>query len=854
MIERNSTQRTRLSASPSSPYPPARKEARGPSERLPAALGGKINILIVDDEPKNLTVLETVLDDPSYRLVRAQSANEALLALVTEEFALLILDVRMPDMTGFELAKMIKDRRKTADIPIIFLTAFYNDDQHVLEGYVSGAVDYLHKPVNAAVLRSKAAVFAEMYHRSREHALTNRMLLIEVIERRKAQNQLRLLNETLEQRVAERTTALHETDARYRSLFDSSLDAIISVAMDGRFATANPAALQLTGRTLEELQALQFLDVIAPDQREVTESAFRAALHHECITLDTAIITASGERRELLVSGAPAILGGELVGLSCIARDITERKRIESERLASEAKFRALLESAPDAMVIVDQHRNIVLANAQTERLFGYPRTEILGQQVGMLMPTLFQGGYEDYFATPSARAMGAGREQLLGYRKDGSGFPIEVSLSPLATEKGTLVCSAVRDITERKHTESELKKAKLAAEKANQAKSDFLSSMSHELRTPLNAVLGFAQLIESKDPPPTPSQQQCLNEILKAGWYLLELINEILDLAQVESGKLVLSLAPIALTEIMQECLTMIDPQAKKHSIQVTPPELDINYRVQADRTRLKQALLNLLSNAIKYNRKGGSVVVSYAEPTAGRICIAIEDTGVGLSPEKLAQLFQPFNRLGQESHTVKGTGIGLVVCKRLVELMGGKVGVHSTVGEGSVFWIELSLAKDAEPLAGKSESLSPLPSEVQVNAPLCTLLYVEDNPSNLKLVEALLHARRPDIRLLSATNGKYGLEVARSAQPDVILMDINLPDISGVKAVTLLRADATTAHIPVLALSANAMLSDIQTGLEAGFFGYVTKPFKINELMEALDRALQFAQAASAEVPTQE
>ena len=851
MIERKSTLHGRLSASRlPPPHSPARKEAREPSQRLPTALGGKINILIVDDEPKNLTVLETVLDNPDYRLVRAQSANEALMALVTEEFALLILDIRMPDMTGFELAQMIKERRKTADIPIIFLTAFYNDDQHVLEGYVSGAVDYLHKPVNAAVLRSKVAVFAEMYRRSRESALTNRMLLTEITERRKAQEQLRVLNETLEQRVAERTAELHETDARYRSLFDSSLDAIISVTMDGRFATANPAALQLTGRTLEELQALQFLDVIAPDQRDLAERAFRAALLHECITLDTAIIAANGERCEMMVSGAPTLLSGELVGLSCIARDITERKRIEVERLASEAKFRALLESAPDAMVIVDHNRSIVLANAQTEHLFGYPRDEILGQQVEMLMPALFQDGYEGYFAPPKARAMQGG----LGRRKDGSEFPIEVSLSPLATEKGTLICSAVRDITDRKHAESELKKAKLAAEKANQAKSDFLSSMSHELRTPLNAVLGFAQLIEAKDPPPTPSQQRSLNEILKAGWYLLELINEILDLAQVESGNLVLSLEPIALTEIMQECLTMIDPQAKKHSIQVISPELDINYWVQADRTRLKQTLLNLLSNAIKYNKKGGSVVVSYAEPAPGRIGIAIEDTGAGLSVEKLAQLFQPFNRLGQESNTVKGTGIGLVVCKRLVEMMGGKIGVQSTVGQGSVFWIELNLTKDAEQPAPRSELISSPISEIQADAPMRTLLYVEDNRSNLKLIQELLAARRPDIRLLSATNGKHGLEVARSAQPDVILMDINLPDISGIKAMTLLRADAATAHIPVVALSANAMQSDIQSGLEAGFFRYVTKPIKINEFMEALDGALQFAQAASAEVPKQE
>ena len=310
MSERKSMRRNRLPAAPEA----APRAGPGDAPRTPVAANSIINILIVDDEPKNLTVLETVLNDPSYRLVRAASADLALLALVTEEFALLILDIRMPGMTGFELAQMIKERKKTADVPIIFLTAYYNDDQHVLEGYGSGAVDYLHKPVNAAILRSKVAVFAELHRRSREAAIANRVLRAEVTERRRTQEQLRELNETLEQRVTERTeallrasTALNETDARYRSLFDTSLDAIVSLNTEGYFQTANPAALQLTGRTLEELKNLHFLDLCTPDQRDAAKHAFHAAFHHECITIDTAVITASSERRELFISGAPAI-------------------------------------------------------------------------------------------------------------------------------------------------------------------------------------------------------------------------------------------------------------------------------------------------------------------------------------------------------------------------------------------------------------------------------------------------------------------------------------------------------------------------------------------------------------------
>jgi len=309
-----------------------------------------INILIVDDEPRNLTVLETVLNDPSYRLVRAGSADGALLALVAGEFALLILDVRMPGMTGFELAQMIKTRRKTALVPIIFLTAYYNEDEHMLEGYDTGAVDYLLKPVNPVILRSKVSVFAELYRKNRESQRINRLLLAEVAERRRTQDQLHELNENLEQQVTERTAALmktrvalQETNERYRSLFEGSLDAIFSIGTDGRFEAANPAALRLAGRSLVELKSIHFLDICAPDQRKNARQAFRAAFGHECTTIDTAVITATGERRELLISGTPTLVDGKVAGLSYIAHDITERKRIEEHNklLMAEVNHRA---------------------------------------------------------------------------------------------------------------------------------------------------------------------------------------------------------------------------------------------------------------------------------------------------------------------------------------------------------------------------------------------------------------------------------------------------------------------------------------------------------------------------------
>jgi CheY-like chemotaxis protein/two-component sensor histidine kinase len=352
---------------------------------------------------------------------------------------------------------------------------------------------------------------------------------------------------------------------------------------------------------------------------------------------------------------------------------------------------------------------------------------------------------------------------------------------------------------------------------------------------------------MESGTPSPTVSQKRSIDQILQAGWYLLELINEILDLAQIESGKLSLSPEPVSLAAVMHECQAMIEPQAQKRGIRVTFPQFETPYFVKADRTRVKQVLINLLSNAIKYNRVDGAVVVDCTASTAGRIRISVKDTGEGLTPDKLTQLFQPFNRLGQEASVEEGTGIGLVVCKRLIELMGGAIGVESTVGQGSMFWIELNLTAAPQPAAGAAEPTAVAQAPVQTGAPLRTLLYVEDNPANLMLVEDLI-ARRPDLRLLSARDGTRGIEIARASRPDVILMDINLPGISGIQALRTLHADPVTAHIPVVALSANAMPHDIEKGLAAGFFRYLTKPIKVNEFMDTLDLTLKFAKTESA------
>ncbi|MDO8811746.1 MAG: ATP-binding protein, partial [Gallionella sp.] len=438
---------------------------------------------------------------------------------------------------------------------------------------------------------------------------------------------------------------------------------------------------------------------------------------------------------------------------------------------------------------------------------------------------------------------------ELTARDRNGNETRVSYNAATLYNRNGKLrgVFAAARDITESKRLEQvlqdnniELQNAKAAAEKASLAKSVFLSSMSHELRTPLNAILGFAQLLEAGAPPPTAAQIVRLHQIIKAGWYLLDLINEILDLAVIESGKLSLSREAVSMAEIMHECQAMIEPQAQQHGIKLTFLPPDYTWFANADRTRVKQVLINLLSNAIKYNREQGTVEVK-CTCTPERIRISIRDSGEGLPPEKLVQLFQPFNRLGQEVGAEEGTGIGLVVTKQLVELMGGTISVSSTVGVGSEFCIELIRDVTPQLAAGSATPAEFMPQTLE-NAALRTLLYVEDNPANLMLVEQIIEAHT-QVRMLSARDGNIGIALARSHLPDVILMDINLPGISGIQALKILREDPATAHIPVVALSANAMHRDIEKGLEAGFFRYLTKPIKINEFMNALDDALKFS-----------
>ncbi len=544
-----------------------------------------------------------------------------------------------------------------------------------------------------------------------------------------------------------------------------------------------------------------------------------------------------------------------IIGYLLIGTDNTARKQVEAEQKKLDQRLRdqqfytrSLIESNIDALITTDPSGIITDGNKQMEALTGCTRDELIGAP------------FKNYFTDPeraeAAIKLVLSEKKVTNYEltaraRDGKKTVVSYNASTFYDRDRTLqgVFAAARDVTERKSFELalqesnvEMESAKSAAEKANLAKSDFLSAMSHELRSPLNAILGFAQLMESASPLPTDSQKESIAQILQAGWHLLKLINEILDLAVIESGKVSLSLEPVSLCEVLSECQAMMDAQAIQYGIRMTFPIMDKPIFVWADQTRLKQIIINLLSNAIKYNKSNGSVVVVCDASEPDRIRIIVKDTGEGLVPDKIAQLFQPFNRLGQEASGVAGTGIGLVVTKQLVELMEGVIGVESGVGTGSQFWVELRSTAAPDLRVEQNKQSVAYQPPVPSNLSKSSLLYIEDNPANMKLVEQLIELRS-DIKLLTAVNGTTGIELARTLLPDMILMDINLPGISGIEALKILREDPRTAHIPVVALSANAMLRDIDLGLEVGFFRYLTKPIRVKEFMETLDVVLDFA-----------
>ncbi len=545
---------------------------------------------------------------------------------------------------------------------------------------------------------------------------------------------------------------------------------------------------------------------------------------------------------------------GEIRYYVAMFQDISERKRNHDALQRAYGENRAITEAIHDNLYMLDESGRLVWWNKRMQEVTGLSEETLKGrdgveffiEEDRTMVQAAIRACFETGYADVQARMITAAGPVYYHY----NGVRI-------LDEQGHVIgiTGAGRDISERKEAEAQINRlnqeleqrveertaellaAKLEAERANHAKSDFLSSMSHELRTPLNAILGFSQLLKFST---NLSQEELDNvdEILKGGRHLLELINEVLDLARIEAGNLDFSLEPLSCQEIAQECLDLLQPLKERYqvSLQAMFPD-DAHLYVMADKTRLKQVLLNLLSNAFKYNRPSGSVTLRIETVAPDKVRWVVQDSGIGIPSKRQADLFQAFNRLGADQMEIEGTGIGLVISKRVAEAMGGAIGFESTYGVGSTFWIELPRSRDNGKIA-----LTPQHADLATADPAATvhtMLYVEDNAANVKLMETFIKLL-PNLRLITAHNAELGLQLASAHHPDLVIMDINLPGMNGYDALQQLNAMEETRDIPVIALSANAMEKDIAKGKASGFYDYLTKPIEISLLMKAIQGAL--------------
>jgi PAS domain S-box-containing protein len=635
--------------------------------------------------------------------------------------------------------------------------------------------------------------------------------------------------------------------AMARSLLDAAPDALVVVSQDERIRFVNLRAeslfcyerAELVGRELDRLIPQRFR---AGHAGHVSSFFSKPGVRPMGSGLELVALRKDGTEIPIEVSLSPLFTkSGTLV--SAAIRDVSERKSMEaSAKLASE-RLASAVDSMQDAFALFDGDGRLVLCNSVYRRLVTRARP---GPLVG--------AGYEDLLGTWTDGVAVTSAVDLERFREDrvarwqhdrAATFDLllrdgrSLRVSDRRTPEGGIV-ETIADVTEDVRLAAELRGARVAADAANAAKSEFLSSMSHELRTPLNAILGFAQLLQrSRKEPISERHRGQVGQILKSGEHLLRLIDDILDLSRIEAGRVSIAVEPIDVLDVLREVNVTLTPMAALKDVNI---EVDILGdglpTVRVDRTRYAQILMNLGSNAIKYNRDGGKVIFGVFDAGNGRLRVSVRDNGIGIPFDKQEKLFQPFQRAGQEAGPIEGTGIGLVITKRLAELMGGAVGFASAPGEGSEFWVEVPIhttkTASSRPPDGFGAGFAPLSSEVEG-----LVLYVEDNPANVMLMHELVSGL-VNVDLLTAPTAESGVELARDRKPSVVVMDVNLPGMSGFDALRALQAIPETANIPVIALTAAASDLDVRAGLEAGFARYLTKPIKLDEFVSTINTLL--------------
>ena len=632
-----------------------------------------------------------------------------------------------------------------------------------------------------------------------------------------------------------------------QSLLDSAAEGLYGVDLAGRCTFANRAALQMLGYEREAdllgqpIHAL--IDVTPADATHATHAESDAPRPNGAHSDTDSYRRRDGSVFPVERWSHPVMHDGAVNGLVTTFFDISERVKLRTAVRRGEIRMERLVDSVTDGVITFEDDGRIVLFNSAAERLF----QTAAGAALGSVVDRFFAGRLPRI--TELAEHQVAAIHELTGKRAhDRTTFPLEASFSRVATDDGVLNTVVVRDVTALHLARAE-RQAREALEASNRAKTEFLSRMSHELRTPLNAVIGFAQLLRIDSGRPTTAQQlERIGHIENAAGHLLALVNDVLDLSRVESGEMAVSSEAVDLARAVEEASNMVSPLVTKAAVELVvapvggaPSGLQSLTRrasnqvwVAADPIRLRQVLVNLLSNAVKYNRHGGSVNVAW-RLDGGECLLFVTDTGPGIAQDKLARLFEPFNRLGAESSKVEGTGIGLFLSRRLTEMMGGQLDIASTLGEGTVATLALRLAK--RPGSAAQAALSPGRSGTGGRL---DVLYAEDNEVNAELVRQIV-SLRPSVTLRVAESGTRALEMAQERPPDLMLVDMNLGDMTGIELASALRADPMTHDIRLFALSADALPEQIDAALRDGFRGYLTKPIEFGKLLSLFDDHLQ-------------
>ncbi len=653
-------------------------------------------------------------------------------------------------------------------------------------------------------------------------------------------------------RLRTSSRAVEKSERRFRALTDNSPDIVTLLRADGIITYKSESVRRELGFAPGDMVGHHIFDFIHPGDQDRVREAFAivAAAPGGNQTTELRFRHQDGSLRILEARSKNMVEEPAVAGIVVNCRDITAYRQAEEARQTLQIRLEYLLSASPVVIFSCDptQGNTPTFMSENVEAIFGHPAARFIGDPDAW--PALIHSEDRERFfhAGEALHTVGRCLQEYRVQHRDGSWAwvreEVKMIRHPTSGEPSELVGCRI-DITERKWAEGEAQRAREEAERANHAKTDFLARTSHELRTPLNAILGFSQLLELSEL--APREQESVEQILRAGRHLLELVDEVLDLSGIESGRLSFSLETVQLSSTVRQMLDLIRPLAVAHGVSLSCPAAEAweGHYVFADAQRLKQVLLNLFSNAVKYNHRGGEVVITCEQDFAERIRLIVRDTGAGIPADRLDRLFIPFQRLGAERTAVEGTGLGLALSRRLVESMGGSIGVETTPEVGSTFWIKLPRAKPTAPVAPPDWVENPA-------APVApaTVLYIEDNLSNLKLIESLF-AQRPATKLIVAMQGRTGLDLARLHQPDLILLDLHLPDIMGDEVLTILQADAATRDLPVVMLSADATSGQGEKLRAAGARDYLTKPLEVRQFLHVINTILRAGAVPPAEIP---